>query len=154
MVSLPRTPKTRHPTSFETGKTYDELHIGEEASFSKTITESDVYLFAGITGDFNPIHVNENYARKTAFKTRIVHGLLPQCLIGPVLGTKLPGLGTVAIELTCRWKAPTFFGDTITAKATVVEKIEDKKWVCLALIWTNQRWKTVAEGETLVSPPS
>lgn len=98
--------------------------------------------------------MNEEYAKQTPFKTRIAHGVLCLSLIGPVLGTKLPGLGTVAVEITCRWKAPTFFGDTITAKATVVQKIEDKKWVRLALIWTNQRGETVAEGETAAIPPS
>jgi 3-hydroxybutyryl-CoA dehydratase len=138
---------------FELGKSYDQLEIGEEASFSKTITETDVYLFAGISGDFNPLHVNEEYARQTPFKTRIAHGALPQCLIAPVLGTKLPGLGTIAVENTCRFKAPTFFGDTITAKARVAEKIEDKRWVRMALVWTNQRGETVADGEAVVIPP-
>ena len=138
---------------FELGKSYDQLQIGDEASFSKTITETDVYLFAGISGDFNPLHVNEEYARQTSFKTRIAHGALPQCLIAPVLGTKLPGLGTIAVENTCRFKAPTFFGDTITAKARVAEKIEDKRWVRMALVWTNQRGETVADGEAVVIPP-
>ncbi|MGD2125547.1 MAG: MaoC family dehydratase [Desulfobacteraceae bacterium] len=140
--------------TFQLGKSYDELKIGEEASFSKTITETDVYLFAGISGDFNPIHLNEEFARQTPFKTRIAHGALPQSLIAPVLGMKLPGLGTVAVEISCRFKAPTFFGDTITAKATVSEKIEEKRWVRMALTWTNQRGETVAVGEAVVIPPS
>jgi 3-hydroxybutyryl-CoA dehydratase len=139
--------------SFELGKSYDDLIIGEEASFSKTITETDVYLFAGISGDFNPVHVNEEYARQTPFKTRIAHGALPQSLIAPVLGMKLPGLGTVAVEIRCRFKAPTYFGDTITAKAIVAEKIPGKKRVRMALEWTNQRGETVADGEALVIPP-
>jgi 3-hydroxybutyryl-CoA dehydratase len=138
---------------FELGKSYDELQIGEEASFTKTITETDVYLFAGISGDFNPMHVNEEFAKTTPFKTRIAHGALPQSLIAPVLGTKLPGLGTVAVEISCRFKAPTFFGDTITAKAKVSEKMEKKRWVRMALIWTNQRGETIAEGEAVVIPP-
>jgi acyl dehydratase len=138
---------------FEVGKSFEELKIGEEASFSKTITEADVYLFAGISGDFNPLHVNEEYAKRTPFKTRIAHGALPQSLAAPVLGMKLPGLGTVALEITCRFKAPTYFGDTITAKARVMEKIEDKRWVRMKLIWTNQREETVAEGDALVMPP-
>ena len=138
---------------FELGKSYDELQIGEEASFSKTITETDVYLFAGISGDFNPMHVNEAFAKQTPFKTRIAHGALPQSLIAPVLGTKLPGLGTIAVEITCRFKAPTFFGDTITASARITEKIEKKKWVRLALTWKNQRNETIAEGEAVVIPP-
>jgi 3-hydroxybutyryl-CoA dehydratase len=138
---------------FELGKSYDELQICEEASFTKTITETDVYLFAGISGDFNPMHVNEEFAKTTPFKTRIAHGALPQSLIAPVLGTKLPGLGTVAVEISCRFKAPTFFGDTITAKAKVSEKMEKKRWVRMALIWTNQRGETIAEGEAVVIPP-
>ena len=138
---------------FELGKSYDELEIGEEAHFSKTITETDVYLFAGISGDFNPMHVNEEFARQTPFGTRIAHGALPQSLAAPVLGTKLPGLGTVAVEISCRFKAPTFFGDTITATARVKEKIENKRWVRMTLTWVNQRGETVAEGEAVVIPP-
>ena len=80
--------------SVKLGYTYDQLEIGMSASFSKTISETDVYLFAGISGDFNPMHMNENFARQTPFGTRIAHGALPQCLCAPVLGMKLPGLGT------------------------------------------------------------
>ncbi|MFC1884511.1 MaoC family dehydratase [Thermodesulfobacteriota bacterium] len=139
---------------FETGRTYDELEIGQEAHLSKTITETDVYLFAGISGDFNPLHMNEEYARKTPFKTRIAHGALPQSLIAPVLGMKLPGMGTIVVELRCRFKAPTFFGDTITATAKVMEKLEEKRWVRMALSWHNQRDELIAEGEAVVVPPS
>jgi len=138
---------------FELGKSYDDLQIGEEASFSKTITETDVYLFAGISGDFNPMHVNEAFAKQTPFKTRIAHGALPQSLIAPVLGTKLPGLGTVAVEISCRFKAPVFFGDTVTASARITEKIEKNRWVKLALTWKNQRNEIIAEGEAVVIPP-
>jgi acyl dehydratase len=139
--------------SFEKGKSYDSLEIGEKASFSKTITESDMYMFAGISGDFNPLHVNEAYARQTQFKTRIAHGPLSQSLIAPVLGTKLPGLGTVALELFSRFKAPVYIGDTITASAQVSEKLEDKQWVRLKLTWVNQKDELVAEGKALVMPP-
>jgi acyl dehydratase len=138
----------------ELGKSYEELKIGDEASFTKTISETDVYIFAGITGDFNPLHVNEEYAKKTRFKTRIAHGWLPQSLIAPVLGTKLPGLGTIAVEIKCKYKAPTFIGDTITAKVIVKEKLEDKKWIVMEAIWTNQRKEITSEGEVTVIPPS
>ncbi len=138
---------------FKLGKSYHELVIGEEASFTKTITETDVYLFAGISGDFNPMHVNEEFAKRTPFKTRIAHGGLPQSLIAPVLGMKLPGLGTIAVEISCRFKAPVFFGDTITASARIVEKIEKKQWVRMALSWTNQHGTSIAEGEAVVMPP-
>ncbi len=138
---------------FQLGKSYKELRIGERASFSKTITETDVYLFAGISGDFNPMHVNEEFAKLTPFKTRIAHGALPQSLIAPVLGTKLPGLGTIALEITTRFLKPTYFGDTVTATAELIEKIEDKKWVRLKLTWTNQRQELIGEGLALVIPP-
>jgi acyl dehydratase len=138
---------------YELGKSYDQLQIGEEASFTKTITETDVYLFAGISGDFNPMHLNEEFAKRTPFRTRIAHGALPQSLIARVLGMMLPGLGTIALEIRCRFKAPTLFGDTITAKAKVAEKLEDKRWVRMVLTWTNQREETIAEGEAVVIPP-
>ncbi len=138
----------------ELGYTYDELEVGMSASFTKTISETDVYLFAGISGDFNPMHLNEEFAKRTPFGTRIAHGALPQSLIAPVLGMKLPGLGTVALEITVRFKAPTYFGDTITAVGEVVEKLEKRRWVKMALRWTNQKDELVAEGSALVMPPT
>lgn len=135
------------------GKNFEELEPGESASFSKTITETDVVLFAGISGDFNPIHMNEEFARQTPFKRRIAHGALPYSLIAPVLGMKLPGMGTLVVEIRCRFKAPTFLGDTITATAVVAEKIQEKRWVRMDLIWTNQRGETIATGEAIVVPP-
>lgn len=135
------------------GYTYDELEEGMSASFTKTISESDVYQFAGITGDFNPMHVNEDFAKKTPFGTRIAHGGLPQSLIAPVLGMKLPGLGTVIPEITVRFRKPTYIGDTITATGEVVEKIEKRRWVRMELRWTNQNDELVAEGSCLAIPP-
>ena len=119
----------------------------------RTITEADIVNFAGISGDFNPIHMNEEFAKQTPFGTRIAHGALPQCLCAPVLGMKLPGLGTVALEITTRFKAPTYFGDTITCVGEIIEKLKDRKWVRMALIWTNQNEKVVAEGTAIVMPP-
>ncbi|MEW5913286.1 MAG: MaoC family dehydratase [Thermodesulfobacteriota bacterium] len=137
----------------ELGYSYSQLKIGMKASLSKTVSESDVYLFAGVTGDFNPMHVNEEYAKSTRFGSRIAHGSLVEGFMAPVLGTKLPGLGTVALEKQARFVAPTYFGDTITATAEVSEKLEDKKWVRLKCTWTNQRGETVAFGTALVMPP-
>jgi len=139
--------------TLQLGFSYDQLEIGMEGSFTKTITETDVYLFAGISGDFNPMHVNEEFAKLTPFGRRIAHGALTECLMAPVLGTKLPGLGTIALEITTRFRAPTYFGDTVTATAEVSEKLEEKRWVRLKLLWTNQRSQTVATGEALVIPP-
>lgn len=139
--------------SYATGKTYEEIEIGDTAAFGKTISESDIYQFAGICGDFNPMHVNADYAAHSRFKRRIAHGPLTQSLIAPILGTQLPGLGTIALELTCRFKAPVFPGDTITVTATVSEKLAEKRWVRLSAVWTNQNSDIVAEGGALVIPP-
>ncbi len=138
----------------EKGKRYEEIQVGDEAGFSKTLSETDVYLFAGISGDFNPVHVNEEYAKTTPFKARVAHGALTQALMAPVLGMRLPGLGTVAVEVSCRFKAPVYFGDTVTASARVAQKLEKKRWIRMALSWTNQRGEAIAEGEAVVIPPS
>jgi len=135
------------------GYSYDELEEGMSDSFTKTISETDVYLFAGISGDFNPMHMNEEFAKTTPMGTRIAHGALAQCLIAPVLGMKLPGLGTIALEITTRFRAPTYFGDTITATGEVVEKLTERRWVRMALTFTNQKNELVAEGSALVLPP-
>lgn len=135
------------------GKTIEELEIGECASASKTISEADVYLYAGITGDFNPVHLNAEYAKTTRFKERIVHGGLVVGLMAPVIGMKLPGPGTIVIERTERFKAPVFFGDTITATARVKEKLVEKNIVIMELEWRNQRGELVIEGSLKVMPP-
>jgi 3-hydroxybutyryl-CoA dehydratase len=80
------------------GKTIDQVRIGDAAEFAKTISESDIYLYAGVTGDFNPAHINEAYAQKTFFKTRIAHGMLPAGFISAILANQLPGPGTIYIK--------------------------------------------------------
>ena len=135
------------------GKTINEIELGDSASFSKTISETDIYLFAGITGDFNPMHVNEEFAKKTMFGKRIAHGGIATSLIAPVLGTMLPGLGTVAIAMSVRYRAPVYPGDTITATATVVEKMVEKNKVRMEMKWVNQDGTEVALGEGTVMPP-
>lgn len=135
------------------GKTYDEISIGDKASFTKTITETDVYLFAGISGDFNPVHVDEEYAKTTPFKTRIAHGGLAASLLAPVLGMKLPGIGTVALEVTQRFKSPVYFGDTITCTVEVTSKLDRMKAVEMKITWTNQRNEQVGRGNCRAIPP-
>ncbi len=136
-----------------TGKTIDELKVGDSAKFSKTISESDVYLFAGITGDFNPAHVDEDYAKNTYFKKRIAHGMLTASFISTVIGTMLPGPGTIYMKQAVSFLAPVHIGDTITACAEISEIILDKKKVRLKTFCTNQEGTTVLDGEALVSPP-
>lgn len=135
------------------GKTFAELQVGEAAEFSKTVSESDVYLFAGISGDFNPAHINEPYARQTAFTSRIAHGMLAAGFISAVIGMQLPGPGTIYMKQELTFLAPVLIGDTITARAEVVELIQEKKRVRLRTTCVNEEGKTVLEGEALVSPP-
>lgn len=135
------------------GKTIDELEVGQSARFSKTISESDVYLYAGITGDFNPAHINEVYAEKTAFKSRIAHGMLTAGLISKVLGTDLPGPGTIYLQQSLSFKAPVAIGDTITATVEVIEIDTEKKRVRLKTACTNQHGALVLDGEAVISPP-
>lgn len=135
------------------GRSYEEIAIGDTASFTKTITETDVYLYAGISGDFNPVHIDEEYAKTTPFGRRIAHGGLAGSLLAPVLGMKLPGLGTVALEVTQKYRAPVYPGDTITCKVEVTARIERLKALEMKILWTNQDGKVVSKGSCTVLPP-
>lgn len=135
------------------GKTIDQLALGDRIEFAKTISESDVYLYAGVTGDYNPAHVNEEYAKKTFFKTRIAHGMLVGGLISTVLGSHLPGPGTIYLRQELNFLAPVHIGDTITASAEVVEILRDKNRVRFKTVCVNQEGTLVVDGEAVVSPP-
>ncbi|WP_273320466.1 MaoC family dehydratase [Vallitalea guaymasensis] len=135
------------------GKTISNLNIGDTASFQKTITESDVYLYAGITGDQNPAHINQVEAEKSIFKGRIAHGMLTAGLISAVLGMQLPGPGTIYLGQELKFTAPVRFGDTIKAQVEVIEKKEEKNIIKLKTICTNQKEKIVLEGIATVMPP-
>ena len=99
----------------------EDLEVGMSDSFAKTITEADVCLFAGISGDTNPIHINADYAATTQFGQRIVHGMFSAALISTVAGTKLPGPGAIYVDQQVKFRAPVFIGDTATASVTVTE---------------------------------
>ncbi|MFZ5648317.1 MAG: MaoC family dehydratase [Bacillota bacterium] len=132
------------------GKTFDQIRIGDKACFSKTVTETDVYLFAGITGDLNPVHINAELARKGIFGRPVVHGMLTGGLISSVIGLQLPGPGSVYLSQTLKFLSPVFFGDTITAEVEVIEKIAGKNRIKLRTTCINQDSKVVVEGEALV----
>lgn len=134
-------------------KTIDQIHVGDSAEFAKTLSESDVYLFAGITGDFNPAHVNEVYSQATSFKTRIAHGLLTAGLISAVMANQLPGPGAIYIRQELDFLAPAHIGDTITAHVEVVDIIKDMNRIRLRTWCTKQDGTIVLNGEALVSPP-
>jgi 3-hydroxybutyryl-CoA dehydratase len=135
------------------GKTINELEVGERAEFSKTISEADIYLYAGVTGDMNPAHINEAYARTTFFKTRIAHGLLPAGFISTAIAMQLPGPGSIYLRQELNFKAPVRIGDTITAQVEVVEIMKEKKHVRLKTHCINQDGTVVLDGEAIVSPP-
>jgi 3-hydroxybutyryl-CoA dehydratase len=135
------------------GKTFDQLNVGDSDQFAKTVTDADIYLFAGVTGDLNPAHIDEAYAQGTFFKTRIAHGMLSAGFVSAVIGTRLPGPGTVYMRQTLEFLAPVRIGDTVTALVEVIEKIEEKKRIRLKTTCVNQEGVTVLDGEALVSPP-
>ena len=133
--------------------TIDKIDIGQSASFTKTITETDIYLFAGITGDLNPAHINEQFAKDTIFKTRIAHGGLISGLISTVLGMYLPGPGTIYLKQDTKFLAPVKIGDTVTATVKAKEKYEEKNRILFDCEVTNQDNIIVIKGEALVMPP-
>jgi len=133
---------------------YKKITVGDQASIARTITETDISLFARITGDFNPVHVNEEFAKKTMFKGRIAHGMLIASLVSTVLGTKLPGFGSIYVSQTLRFMKPVRIGDTITATVEVVKKIErdPQKDPLIELRTTcfNQKNQEVLTGEAVL----
>jgi 3-hydroxybutyryl-CoA dehydratase len=132
---------------------FDQLTIGDAAESRKTIAESDVYLFAGITGDFNPMHVDEEFAKTTPFGSRVAHGPLTFALCAGLLGTELPGLGTVAVSNQVSYRRPVFIGDTIAVRVEVAALDPDRGRATMAVTWRNQHGDRVAEGEMVVKPP-
>ncbi|MDR3215339.1 MAG: MaoC family dehydratase [Bacilli bacterium] len=135
------------------GYSIDMLSLGQTGTFTKTITESDVYLFAGVSGDLNPAHVNEEYAKKTTFKGRIAHGMLGVSLISTVVGMYLPGPGTIFMDVSAKFVKPVKINDTITAEVEVVELIKEKNIVKLKTRAFNQNGINVIEGSATVKAP-
>jgi len=131
---------------------YDEIEVGATASFEKTISEADVYSFAGVTGDFNPAHVNQRWAEASKFGTRVVHGMLTGSLFSTVFGTQLPGPGSIYISQTLTFTAPVLLGDTVMATVRLAEKLEKGRlrFECRA---TKADGTVVVEGEAILLPP-
>jgi len=129
---------------------FADIKVGDTASLSKTISEYDVYAFAGLTGDFNPVHVNAEFAKDTMFKGRIAHGMLSVGMISAVLGTSLPGVNTIYLAQELSFKAPVRIGDTVTATVEVLEKIEGKNRIVLRTTATTQDGTLVIDGKATV----
>lgn len=126
---------------------FEEIKVGDTASMSKTVTEFDIYSFAGVTGDFNPVHIDAEFAKTTMFKERIAHGMLSAGFISAVLGTALPGKNAIYLAQELQFKAPVKIGDTVTATVEVLEKIEGKNRVILRTTVTNQKGVLVTDGK-------
>jgi 3-hydroxybutyryl-CoA dehydratase len=139
-------------TPAEATPTVRLLLPGDSASFSKTITETDVVLFAGITGDLNPVHIDAEFAARSRFGGRVAHGMLTAAFISTVLGMRLPGSGTVCLEQTLRFRRPVMIGDTITATVEVLE-VDEWRRVRLATRCCNQHGETVLDGIATVLLP-
>lgn len=127
------------------------LKIGQCASFGKTITEADINMFAGLSGDFNPIHINDIEAERSIFGKRIAHGMLSASFISAVLGMYLPGKGTIYLSQNLQFKEPVYVGDTVTAQVTVTEIINEEKGIYkLKTQCVNQDSKSVIDGEAVI----
>lgn len=127
----------------------EDLSVGMTNIFTKTVTETDIVTFAGISGDTNPVHLNENYAQSTMFKERIAHGMLSAGFISAVLGTRLPGPGCIYLRQSLNFLAAVRIGDTVTARATVTELDEKKRRVTLQTVCSVGD-RVVVEGEALM----
>lgn len=127
-------------------KKFKELKIGEKSTFEKTITEADVFAFAGICGDFNPLHVSKEFAKNSMFKARIAHGLLVAGLIDATL-VGICGMGAIHISQSCRFKAPVKIGDTITVESELAEKTTEKNRLKIVSTLKNQDGTVVLTGE-------
>ena len=129
------------------------ISVGQSASFTKTITESDVYTFAGLSGDLNPAHINEEYAKGTRFGGRIAHGMLSAGLISAVIGMQLPGPGIIYMGQTLKFLSPVRIGDTVTATVKVTSIDEQRRRAVLETTCTNQEGTLLISGEAKVLLP-
>jgi len=131
------------------GHDIEDLEKGMTATFAKTITEADIVLFAGVSGDNNAVHINEEFAQSTRFGSRIAHGMLSASVISAAIANKLPGPGTIYMKQTLEFRAPVKAGDTVHAKVSVRDLVREKKLVFLDTVCT-VRDTTVITGEAMV----
>ena len=135
------------------GYYFEDLEVGMTEAYAKTLTETDIVLFAGISGDINPVHLNHEFASQTMFEGRIAHGMLTASFISTVIGTKLPGPGCIYVSQSLRFKAPVRTGDTVTATCTVTKLIPEKKFIELKTV-CSVGGKPVVDGEATIMVPS
>jgi 3-hydroxybutyryl-CoA dehydratase len=134
------------------GLFFEDLSLGQTAIYARTLTEADIVLFAGISGDTNPVHINEEFASATMFSGRIAHGMLTAAFISTVIGTRLPGPGSIYVSQSLRFKAPVRTGDTLVARATITDLLPEKRRATLSTT-VSVGDKVVLEGEAVVLVP-
>ena len=134
--------------------TFDEIAIGDNATYTRLITNQEVEAFAAISGDHNPLHLDPDYAATTPFGECIAHGMLTGALISAAIAMQLPGPGSVYLNQSLQFRAPVFLGDTLTVTLEVTEKHGKRPWVTLSCTVENQDGKAVAKGEAQVAAPT
>ena len=147
-----RVRSARQPRHYPPGRSIDQLAVGQQATFTKRVTQAEIDGFAAVTGDNNPVHIDEDWAAQSSFKGRISHGLLTAGLISATIGTHLPGPGTIYMSQTLRWTWPVRAGDLLTCTVTVKELIPEKNRAVLTTVVTCEG-REVLTGEALVVPP-
>ncbi|HET6866644.1 MAG TPA: MaoC/PaaZ C-terminal domain-containing protein [Solirubrobacteraceae bacterium] len=135
-------------------RTFDEIDVGDSASLERTLSWEDIELFAVVSGDVNPAHVDAEYARSDIFHALVAHGMWGASLISALLGTRLPGPGTIYLEQTLRFRHPVTIGDTVTVSVTVASKDSKRHRVVLDCRCVNQRGETVIDGSATVLAPT
>ncbi|HRH72893.1 MaoC family dehydratase [Zoogloea sp.] len=134
------------------GAKFEDLAVGQGGVYARTVTEADILAFAGVTGDFNPVHVNEELASASMFGGRIAHGMLSAGFISTVFGTKFPGPGSIYLSQTLKFKAPVKIGDTVVARCTIKELVPEKRKAKFDTVCT-VKGKVVLEGEAEIMVP-
>ncbi len=150
--TAPATPRVNIDDELH-GYYLEDLELGMTAVYAKTITDADIVLFAGISGDTNPLHLNSEFANGTRFEGRVAHGMLTASLISAVIGTKLPGPGCIYMSQTIRWSAPVRAGDTVVARVTITDIDREKERVLMETICSVGE-EVVLEGECLAKVPA
>jgi 3-hydroxybutyryl-CoA dehydratase len=137
----------------EKGLTINQLAVDQTYDKKITITSDMIERFAEATGDHNPLHLDEEFARGTQFKTRVAHGMLQAGILSGILGTEFPGVGTIYLSQTLKFVKPVFIGDEVTFHLKVIELIEEKNRIRIETICENQKGEAVVTGEALIMPP-
>ena len=137
----------------EKGLTINQLAVDQTYDKKITITSDMIENFAEATGDHNPLHLDEEFAKGTQFKTRVAHGMLQAGILSGILGTEFPGVGTIYLSQTLKFVKPVFIGDEVTFHLKVLELIEEKNRIRIETICENQKGEAVVTGEALIMPP-